>query len=169
MANFPRHSNDSILIKELGLFSNPDSMRKLKTWYTGSKAAGSGQERANEMATEKTDEWQDATAGADANSVDDGWTAVEDEVQIKLENEGEGFIGTYVSRDKAGTIDQLHFTNVTDLDGNFIAARAFVNGSRDLVNKINTVPFRRLVRAQWTTSMNTGQITPMRVFSVQWK
>lgn len=123
------------------------------------------------MATEKTQEWTEATNGDVANSASDGWTTVSEEVQIAFENEGDGFIGTYVSRDQVGQngMVQFHFENVTDLDGNWIADRAFVNGTRDLVGKLRTVPFRRLVRAQWTSSMNTGQTTPMRIFSIQWK
>jgi hypothetical protein len=123
------------------------------------------------MATKESTEsgWTEATNGADANS--DGWTTVSEEVQIAFENEGDGFIGVYASRDTVGQngMVQFHFENVTDLDGNFIADRAFVNGTRDLVGKLRTVPFRRTVRATWTKSMDTGQATPMRIFSVQWK
>jgi hypothetical protein len=114
--------------------------------------------------------WTEATNGAAANSGND-WNVVSDEVQIVLESVGEGFIGTYVRMDTVGAnqMTQLHFENVTDLNGNAIADRAFINGSRDLVNKIRTVPFRRQVRAEWTSELPTGQITPMRVFSVQWR
>ena len=119
----------------------------------------------------KEAEWTEATNGDAANVASDGWTTVSEEEQIAFEAEGDGFIGTYVSRDVVGNngMVQFHFENVTDLDGNFIADRAVVNGTRDLVGKLRTVPFHRLVRAQWISSMNTGQTTPMRVFSVQWK
>ena len=119
------------------------------------------------MTSEKT--WTEASNGAAANA--DGWNAVADEVQIVLERVGEGFIGTYVRMDPptASGIVQLHFENVTDLNGNEIGERAFVNSTRDLTNKIRTVPFLRQVRAEWTSEMPTGQISPMRVFSVQWR
>jgi hypothetical protein len=130
-----------------------------------------GRERDNEMAGKTEADWTEATTGAaanDTNGANDGWATVEDEVQIALENEGDGFIGTYVDMDVTGTgIAQAHFTNVTDLNGNFIAARAFINSTRDLTNKLKTISYRRQVRAVWTTSMNTGQPLPMRVFSVQ--
>ncbi len=123
------------------------------------------------MATKETTEsgWTEATNGAEANA--EGWTTVSEEVQIAFESEGDGFIGVYVSRDAVGQngMVQFHFENVTDLDNNFVADRAFVNGTRDLVGKLRTVPFRRMVRAQWIKSMDTGQATPMRIFSVQWK
>lgn len=122
------------------------------------------------MATEKTQEWQDATNGAAANAAE-GWQDVSEESQIVLEAIGEGFIGTYVRMDpptQSGIV-QLHFENVTDLEGNFVAERAFINSTRDLTNKIRVVPFRRQVRAQWTSELPTGQISPMRVFSVQWR
>lgn len=122
------------------------------------------------MATEKTQEWTEATNGAAANATDEGWATVEDEVQIALEVEGEGFIGTFVEMDmvQSGMV-QAHFTDVYDLNGNFIAKRAFINSTRDLTGKLKTVPQRRQVRAQWTSSLNTGQPLPMRVFSVQWR
>ncbi len=121
------------------------------------------------MAAEKTQEWTEATNGAAANAnPGDGWNAVEDEVKMDLEEIGDGFIGTYMRKDPptASGIVQLHFEDVTDLNGNFIAKRAFINSTRDLTNKIAAVPFRRQVRAQWTDNMDTGQISPMRVFSV---
>lgn len=116
---------------------------------------------------EKTSEWTEASTGAAANA-DGGWQEVAEEVQIALENEGDGFIGTYVRKDPptASGIVQLHFEKVTDLEGNYLADRAFINGTRDLVGKLATVPMRKQVRAQWTHSMDTGQISPMRVFAV---
>ena len=122
------------------------------------------------MATEKTTEWTEATNGAAANAADEGWATVEEEVQIALENEGDGFIGAYVEMDVTQSgIVQAHFTNVYDLNGNFIAGRAFVNSTRDLTGKLKTVPQKRQVRAVWISSLNTGQPLPMRVFSVQWR
>lgn len=121
------------------------------------------------MADTKTGEWQESTNGAAANvNPDGGWNAVEDEVKMDLENLGDGFIGTYVRKDAptANGIVQLHFEDVYDLNGNFIAKRAFINSTRDLTNKIHAVPFRRQVRAQWIDNKDTGQISPMRVFSV---
>lgn len=120
---------------------------------------------------ESTTEWNEATNGAASNAEDTGWNAISEEVKMDLEHEGDGFIGTYVRMDPptASGIVQLHFENVTDLYGNFIAERAFINGTRDLVNKIRTVPFKRQVKAQWTSSQNTGQISPMRVFTVAWR
>jgi hypothetical protein len=122
------------------------------------------------MANEKTAEWTDATNGAAANATEDGWNAVEDEAQIALDNEGDGFVGNYVSMDtvQSGMV-QAHFEDVYDLNGNFIAKRAFINSTRDLTGKLKTVPQRRQVKAVWVSSMNTGQPLPMRVFSVQWR
>lgn len=123
------------------------------------------------MASEKTaEQWTEATNGEEANS-SDGWNTISEEVQIAFETIGDGFIGVYASRDQVGNngMVQFHFENVTDLDGNPIADRAFVNGTRDLVGKLRTVPFRRTVRAQWTSELPTGQATPMRIFKVQWK
>lgn len=123
------------------------------------------------MAAEKTQEWTEATNGDAANAASDGWTDVSEEVQIAFETIGDGFIGTYADRDVVGNngMVQFHFENVTDLNGNPIADRAFVNGTRDLVGKFRTIPQRRTVRVKWISEMNTGQATPMRVFSVQWK
>lgn len=123
------------------------------------------------MAAEKTQEWTEATNGDAANAASDGWNTISEEVQIAFEAIGDGFIGTYVARDVVGNngMVQFHFENVTDLNGNFIADRAFVNGTRDLVGKFRTIPMRRMVRVEWTSEMNTGQATPMRIMSVQWK
>jgi hypothetical protein len=133
-------------------------------------AAGSGQERANEMASEKTEEWQEPTVGAAANA-DEGWQRVADEDKIDLETIGDGFIGTYVSKDTVGAngMVQFHFQRVTDLKGKPLSERAFINGTRDLANKLAVVPFGRQTRVQWVSEMPTGQITPMRVFDVQWR
>lgn len=119
--------------------------------------------------TEKT--WNDTTNGAAANEETE-WNTVSDEVQITFENEGDGFIGRFVRMDErvgVNNLTQAHFENVTDLDGNPVADRAFINAGRDLANKLRTVPLRREVRAQWTTSMDTGQASNMRVHSVQWR
>ena len=120
---------------------------------------------------EATTGWNEATNGAASNADDAGWNTISEEDKIDLEHEGDGFIGTLVRMDPptANGIVQIHLENVTDLDGNFQSERAFINGTRDLVNKMRTVPLRRQVRAQWTSSQNTGQISPMRVFSVAWR
>ena len=123
--------------------------------------------------TEKTQEWHETSNGAAANApADSGWNAVTDEVQIAMENVGDGFIGTLVRIDErvgVNNLTQAHFENVTDLNGDFLAERAFVNAGRDLANKLRVVPLRRQVRAEWTGNMDTGQSTPMRVNSVQWR
>lgn len=134
-----------------------------------SVVARSGRKGVMEM-TEKT--WNETTNGAAANSEETGWNTVSDEIQITFENEGDGFIGRFVRMDErvgVNNLTQAHFENVTDLDGNFVADRAFINAGRDLANKLRTVPLRREVRAQWTHSMDTGQASNMRVHSVQWR
>jgi hypothetical protein len=122
------------------------------------------------MASEKTQEWTEATNGAAANATDE-WQNVAEEDKIDLTHEGDGFIGKLVLMDTVGAngMVQVHVENVTDLDGNFQSVRAFINAGRDLVNKLRTVPMGRTIRVQWVSSMNTGQITPMRVYSVGWK
>jgi hypothetical protein len=121
------------------------------------------------MATEKTQEWQDASNGAAVNA-GDGWNTVSEESQIVLESEGEGFTGMLIEMDSTNSgITQIHLTDVYGLNGEFLGDRMFINGTRDLVNKLKTVPRMREIRVEWTHSMNTGQATPMRVFSVQWR
>jgi hypothetical protein len=122
------------------------------------------------MTEEKTQEWQESTNGA-AENTSDGWAEVSDEVKIDLESEGEGIIGTKVGMDppNANGIIQAHFENVTDLTDTFVAERALMNAGRDLANKLRIVPNGRQVRIQWRSSLNTGQKSPMRVYSVQWR
>lgn len=122
------------------------------------------------MATKDTG-WNDATADAEANS---GWgKEVAEEVQIVLENEGEGFTGIFTEMDTTGTgIAQAHFDNVYGLEemgGDFIGEKAFLNAGRDLARKLKSVPVKAEVRIQWKSSLPTGQKEPMRVYSVQWR
>lgn len=125
-----------------------------------------------EMTTESTGEWNEASEGAAANNADE-WREVAAEEQIAIEYEGDGWIGRFMGMDppNANGIVQTHWTNVTSLEGVDIAERAFLNATRDLINKLKTIPEKALVRAQWTHSMDTGHIsgTKMRVFKVQWR
>lgn len=120
------------------------------------------------MTTEKT--WNESTNGAVANSGDWG-TEIEAESQIVLEQVGEGFIGILgeIDRPTQNGIVQIHLSDVSDLAGNFLGENMFINGTRDLVNKLKRVPRNSQVRCQWADSMDTGQSTPMRVFSVQYR
>lgn len=129
------------------------------------------EERAMEMTENKT-QWTEASNGAAANASEDGWNAVTEEVQIVLENIGDGWIGTLVRMDErvgVNNLTQAHFENVTYVNGDELAPRAFINCPRDLINKLRTVPLRRQVRAIWTSELSTGQQTPMRVFTVAWR
>lgn len=104
------------------------------------------------------------------DSSDDGWTEATGESQIVLENENEGWTGTYTGMDSTGTsgMVQAHFTNAKDLDGNDIGD-AFINAGRDLQNKLRNVPVKSFVKCQWIDSLDTGQKLPMRVFKVLYK
>lgn len=120
--------------------------------------------------TDKGD-WNEATNGAEANA--DEWREVESEVQIKFEMIGDGFIGRFTGMDpvNANGITQAHFVNVTDLNGLDIADRAFVNLTRDQINKYRVVPVKAMVRDEWTSDMDTGHSSgnKMQVHKVQWK
>lgn len=114
--------------------------------------------------------WNEATEGAAANG--DGWgTTIDAEAQIVLEMEGEGFIGILDEIDPPNQngIVQVHLSDVSDLTGQFLGENMFINGTRDLINKLKKVPLKSQIRCQWTSSMDTGQRTPMRVFSVQYR
>lgn len=119
------------------------------------------------MAT-KDAEWTESTAGAAAN---DGWNEVDAESQIVLENEGDGWIGQFLGMDAPNSngIVQAHFESVTGLDNSPLGDGMFVNAGKDLQNKLKNVPVNSQVRIEWVSSMNTGQKTPMRVFSVKWR
>ena len=143
----------------------------MRVW--GKKAPGNGQmERAKTMATNdttKAQEWNTATDGDGS-----GWgTEVSDESQIVLENEGEGFTATFLEMDETNSgIAQAHFRNVYDLEergGAYLGELMFLNAGRDLERKLKGIPRNSEVRIQWTTSIDTGQKTPMRKFSVQWR
>ena len=126
------------------------------------------------MATAKDEKagWNDATNGAAANQDGEGWgQTVDAESQIILENEGDGFIGQFIGMDapNAKGIVQAHFENVYDILDNYQGYALFINAGRDLEQKLRKVPEKSLVRVQWISSMNTGQKTPMRVYSVQWR
>lgn len=115
--------------------------------------------------------WNEASAGAEANS---GWgKEVAEEVQIVLENEGEGFTAIFIEMDTTGTgIVQAHFSDVYQLEemgGEPIGEMAFLNAGRDLARKLKSVPAKAEVRIQWKSSLPTGQKEPMRVYSVQWR
>lgn len=121
------------------------------------------------MATES--EWTEATNGAEANA--DEWREVDAEVQIKFEVIGDGFIGRFTGMDpvNANGITQAHFVNVTDLNGLDIAERAFLNLTRDQINKYRVIPEKSMVRDTWTDNMDTGHSSgnKMQVHKVQWK
>lgn len=127
--------------------------------------------KAREMTTHEG-EWTEATQGAEANA-DEEWREVEAEEQIAIEYEGDGFIARYIEMDppNANGIIQGHFTNVMDLEGNYLLETAFLNLTRDLVNKFKKVPEKAIVRVQWKSSLDTGHKsgTKMRVFDVRWK
>lgn len=122
------------------------------------------------MATEKTEkEWKEEHGEAPTES--EGWgQEVAAESQISLEMEGEGFIARFLGMDPANAngIVQGHFSEAESLDGIYIGD-AFMNIGRDLIRKLSKVPVKREVRIQWVSSMQTGQATPMRVYSVQWR
>jgi hypothetical protein len=71
----------------------------------------------------------------------------------------------------ASGIIQGHFTMAFDLDGNPIADTAFLNCTRDLINKLKKVPVKAMTRIQWTGSIDTGHEsgTKMRIFTVQFR
>ena len=129
-------------------------------------------ERPKEMTDKTESEWQTATEGHAANSADE-WREVEAEPQIVLEMEGEGFTGRYMGMDpmNASGIIQAHWTNVDDLNGAPFADAAFMNLTRDLINKLRKVPVKSYTRIVWESSMDTGHESgnKMRVFKVQWK
>lgn len=114
---------------------------------------------------------------ADKNTPEKNWNEsgwgqeVEAESQIVLESEGEGFIATYLGMDAptASGIIQAHLEKVTDLNDQWLGDEMFINATRDLERKLRKVPNGSQIRVQWISSMNTGQKTPMRVFSVQWR
>jgi hypothetical protein len=110
------------------------------------------------------DTWTTASNG-------DEWATVDAEQQIALEREGEGIIARLVEIDPPNNngIVQGHFDNVTDLNGTVLAGDYFMNLSRDLQQKLSKVPLKSTVRLEWTSSMPTGQKTPMRVFDVKWR
>ena len=121
------------------------------------------------MATEKSQEWQSAEDTNTENA--SGWgQEVEAEVQIVLETEGDGFTGRLLEVDAPNRngIVQAHIEKVYALTGEFIGD-AFINAGRDLERKLRKVPANSEIRVQWTTSMDTGQKTPMRVYTVQWR
>jgi hypothetical protein len=103
----------------------------------------------------------------------DEWREVEAEVQIVLEDEGEGWVGRFMGMDprNANGIIQGHWTHVEYLNGYYLADSAFANITRDLETKLKKVPVKALTRIQWVSSMDTGHEsgTKMRVFRVQWK
>jgi hypothetical protein len=112
--------------------------------------------------------WNDTDT---ADAVSDEWTnEVESEEQIAFEIEGDGFTGTFQGMDapNGNGIVQAHFENVHFLNGTEVGS-AFANAGRDLQNKLKKVPVRRQVRIQWTHSLDTGQASPMRVYSVKWR
>jgi hypothetical protein len=115
-------------------------------------------------------EWQNAE---NDTAIAEEWREVESEVQIKVEVIGDGWIGRFMGMDPRNDngIIQAHFTNVTYLDGAYIADSAFTNVTRDLEQKLKKVPVKSMTRIQWTSSLDTGHVsgTPMRVFTVQWK
>lgn len=96
---------------------------------------------------------------------------VEAESQIVLEAEGEGFIATFLGMDPANAngIIQAHLEKVSDLNEQWLGDAMFINAGRDLERKLRAIPNGSQIRVQWKSSMNTGQKSPMRVFSVQWR
>lgn len=123
------------------------------------------------MATTKDekDTWNESSNGAAAN--EEWGTEVESESQIVLETEGDGFIATYTEMEPPNRngITQAHFENIYTLGGDYLGASMFLNAGRDLGRKLKSVPNGRQVRIQWTSSIDTGQNTPMRVYKVQWR
>lgn len=117
-----------------------------------------------------TDQWNEAQ---DPSIPDDEWKEVEDELMIKFEVIGDGFIGRLIDIDppNANGIIQAHFVNVTDLTGNHLADRAFLNLTRNQFSKYRSIPMKSTVRDEWTGNLNTGHSsgTPMQVHSVKWK
>jgi hypothetical protein len=102
----------------------------------------------------------------EVTETEDEWNEVSGESQIKLENEGEGWIGTFdgMSNETSGMV-QAHFLSAKDLEGNEIGD-CFIVAGKDLQNKLRNVPAKTLVKCQWVDSMDTGQKLPMRVFKV---
>lgn len=124
-------------------------------------------------AKEMTDGWTEATTQTTSNVVTDEWQEVEAEQQIVIEQIGDGFIGKLMGIDPPNSsgIIQAHWTMVTDLQANYLLDSAFLNLTRDLINKLKKVPTKAMVRVEWTQNLNTGHEsgTPMRVYDVRWK
>lgn len=122
--------------------------------------------------TDTNTEWTEATNGAEANANDE-WQEVEAEQQIAVEFEGDGFVARLMEIDppNANGIIQSHWSDVYNLNNEWMLGSAFFNLTRDLVNKLKKVPPKSIVRIQWTSSLNTGHSsgTPMRVYDVRWK
>jgi hypothetical protein len=126
----------------------------------------SSEERDNAMA-DKTESatWTDAEASGQ-------WgTEVESETQIVLEAEGDGFTAHFTGMDprNASGIIQAHFEKGYSLNGEYLGDSLFLNATRDLERKLAKVPNGRETRIKWVGSLDTGQPTPMRVFSVQYR
>lgn len=118
------------------------------------------------MATDRTQEWQNAEPEANSE-----WgQEVEAESQIVLEVEGDGFTGRLIGVDPPNRngITQAHIEKAQALTGEIIGD-AFINAGRDLERKLRKVPEGSEIRVQWTSSLDTGQKTPMRVYTVQWR
>lgn len=135
-------------------------------------------QKGNTMAENKTPEpdenapWKDTEQEENPFDNDAEWNEVAAEQQIKMDKIGDLFIAKWLGMDPpmAGSgMVQGHFTDVlmdgkTPIDGNY-----FLNLTRDLETKLKTVPEKALVRIEWTSSINTGQKSPMRIFKVQWR
>lgn len=117
-----------------------------------------------------TDQWNETP---DSAIQEDEWKEIEDEVQIKFEVIGDGFIGRLISMDppNANGIIQAHLVNVADLAGNHLADRAFLNLTKNQYNKYRVIPMKAMVRDEWTGNLDTGHSSgvPMQVHNVKWK
>lgn len=117
------------------------------------------------------DQWNDAQDSTAPDS--DEWNDVAGEVQMNVEAINDGFTGRLIAIDppNANGIIQAHFTDVNDINSALYLEAAFMNLTRDLVNKLRKVPLKSMVRIQWVSVLNTGHEsgTPMRVFDVKWR
>lgn len=141
-----------------------------------SVAPTGGAEWLKERPKEMTEEsgWNQAEADPTIQSGNlDEWKEVEAEKQIQFEVRGDGFIGRFMGMDppNATGIIQSHWEDVFDLEGGYMMDSAFLNLTRDLIQKLKKVPAKAMVRIQWTDNLNTGHSSgvPMRIHDVRWK
>jgi hypothetical protein len=93
------------------------------------------------------------------------WNTVSDETQVKFTADGDVFTGQLNSLGMQGTIPQAHFTGT----GEFKGGDYFTNCGHDLMRRLEKVPLGSEVRITRTGTLDTGQATPMMVFTVDYR